>query len=362
MSENISMIARQFQTHSPYSHYEVNNTGNIHKTYVIYTLDSERYVLQKINKAVFNEPYLLMHNIEGITEHIREKVKFKPDNKYLKIIYTQNGKNIYRDFEDNYWRMYNYVSGCITYDNVFCGSIFYEVGRGFGNFQMLLDDYPAADLNEVIKDFHHTAKRYETFINDVRKDPCDRVKLVTPEIVEIIQAAKSFNKITDMLDTGEIPTRVTHNDTKINNVMIDEITGHAVCVIDLDTVMPGSALYDFADAIRSGANIVGEEQEDISKVVLSISLFKDFTEGYLKEAGSILKESEISNLSYSCYIITMELAMRFLNDYINGDTYFKCEKENHNLLRARNQLALARDIKRKIPEMKKIVKDIYTNL
>lgn len=362
MSDNISMIVRQFQTHSPYSHYDVNNSGNINKTYVVYTLDSEKYILQKINTTVFNEPFLLMHNIEGVTEHIREKVMSKPNNKHLKIIYTQYGKSLYRDSEDNYWRMYNYISGCITYDNIFNKSIFYEVGRGFGNFQMLLDDYPASDLNEVIRDFHNTAKRYETFINDVRKDACDRVKLVTPEIVQIIQAAKSFNKITDMLETGEIPIRVTHNDTKINNVMMDEKTGHAVCVIDLDTVMPGSALYDFADAIRSGANTAGEEEEDISKVELNLSLFRAFTEGYLKEASSILKESEIINLSYSCYIITIELAMRFLNDFINGDTYFKCEKENHNLLRARNQLALARDIRRKIPEMKIIVKDIYANL
>ena len=253
--------------------------------------------------------------------------------------------------------MYNYVDNAKTYDKSENAEMFYNVGKAFGHFVKVLNGYPMDKLTETIPNFHNSKVRLGDFLKDVKKDPCNRVKDVLSEIVYIIQRQDELSSIVDLMAKGEIPQRVTHNDTKINNVLIDEKTNKAICVIDLDTVMPGSALYDFGDAIRSGAATTFEDDPNLENVGINMEYFKRFTEAYLSETKEILLQTEIDNLALSCRIITLELAMRFLNDYINGDTYFKCNYENHNLVRARNQIKLVEQMEKHYDEMIKIVKD-----
>ena len=235
--------------------------------------------------------------------------------------------------------------------------MFYNVGSAFGHFVRMLDNYPIDDLKETIPNFHNSRYRFENFVKDIEKDSARRVKEVLPEIAFIKQRKAMFNVIVDMLARGDIPGRVTHNDTKMNNVLIDENTLKAICVIDLDTVMPGSALYDFADAIRFGAAYVEEDNDDLDKVGINLDYFRKFTEAYLDQTSDILTKIEIDYLAISCIILTLELAMRFLNDYINGDIYFKCKYDKHNLVRARNQIKLVEDMEKHYDEMVDIVNE-----
>ena len=253
--------------------------------------------------------------------------------------------------------MYNYVDNAITYDKSESEEMFYNVGKVLGHFVKVLNNYPMESLNETIPNFHNSKVRFKNFLKDIKKDPCNRVKNVCPEIVYIIQREDELKSIVDLLEKGEIPLRVTHNDTKINNVLIDSKTNKAICVIDLDTVMPGSALYDFGDAIRSGASTTFEDDSNLNNVGINMEYFRSFTTAYLSETRDILKKEEIDNLVLSCKVITLELAMRFLNDYINGDTYFKCDYENHNLVRCRNQLKLVSEIEKNYDQMLNIVKE-----
>ena len=342
----IEEIAQKFRLKGQIIEIKENNVGNINRTYIITTNDNDKkykYVLQKINTIVFNEPYLLMQNIENVTEYYKaylKKNKEDTERGTLSVIRTKNNINLYRTKSDEYYRMYNYVDNAKTYDKSENAEMFYNVGKAFGHFVKVLNGYPMDKLTETIPNFHNSKVRLNDFLKDVKKDPCNRVKDVLGEIVYIIQRQDELSSIVDLMAKGEIPQRVTHNDTKINNVLIDEKTNKAICVIDLDTVMPGSALYDFGDAIRSGAATTFEDDPNLENVGINMEYFKKFTEAYLSETKEILLQTEIDNLALSCRIITLELAMRFLNDYINGDTYFKCNYENHNLVRARNQIKL----------------------
>jgi len=338
-----------------------NNTGNINNTYMVTTMDNgvyNRYVLQKINVSVFKDPYLLMKNMEGVTEYCRtylEKHNEDVERGTLNIIKTKDGNNLFKTDNDEYYRMCNYIVGTRTYDKAENTLMFYNVGVAFGHFVRMLNGYPIDTLYETISDFHNSKVRYKDFLSDIEEDVCGRVSEVLSEIEFIKNREDEFNKIVDMISTGLIPLRVTHNDTKINNVLIDEKTNKAVCVIDLDTVMPGSALYDFGDAIRSGASKTLEDDTNLSNVGINMEYFKSFTEAYLSETSDILTKAELENLAFSCRLLTLELAMRFLNDYINGDIYFKCKYDNHNLDRARNQIALVRDMELHYDEMLEIV-------
>ena len=332
----IEEIAQKFRLKGQIIEIKENNVGNINRTYIITTNDNDKkykYVLQKINTIVFNEPYLLMQNIENVTEYYKAYLKKNNEDTErgtLSVIRTKNNINLYRTKSDEYYRMYNYVDNAKTYDKSENAEMFYNVGKAFGHFVKVLNGYPMDKLTETIPNFHNSKVRLGDFLKDVKKDPCNRVKDVLSEIVYIIQRQDELSSIVDLMAKGEIPQRVTHNDTKINNVLIDEKTNKAICVIDLDTVMPGSALYDFGDAIRSGAATTFEDDPNLENVGINMEYFKRFTEAYLSETKEILLQTEIDNLALSCRIITLELAMRFLNDYINGDTYFKCNYENHN--------------------------------
>ena len=288
---------------------------------------------------------------EGDNSHqVLEVIKTK-DNKSLCYIEDAG--------ERDYYRIYEFIENSISYDCSTDPEIVYNTGRAFGNFQKLLRNYPMNRLTETIKDFHSTDKRYQKLIEDIKIDSEGRVMEVAPEIVFILMREDLYSLITEELGTDEVPYRVTHNDTKVNNVMMNQKTGDFLAVIDLDTVMPGSLLFDYGDGVRSTASSAKEDEKDLSKVNINLELFKAYTDGYLKEMAPYMTYEEVSLMGESIRIITLELAIRFLNDYINGDTYFKTSYEKHNLDRARNQLALVKDIENKLEYINSFINESY---
>lgn len=340
------------------------NVGNINKTYIVeYSQNNiiTKYLVQRINTMVFNEPYILMNNIENITNYLNNKMKEEEDNKHkvLKIIKTKHNDllcNVKNDDNIDYYRIYEYIEDSISFNNSVNNKIVYNTGKAFGNFNKLLNDYPINTLTETIKDFHNTEKRLNNFIKDIKLDPVKRVSNVKKEIEEILSRSEICDKIIKELNSGSIPYRVTHNDTKVNNVLMNKNTGDYLAVIDLDTVMPGSLLYDYGDGIRSTSSKALEDELDLSKVKIDLKMFESYTDGYMSEMYDCITKKEIELMGESIRIITLELAMRFLNDYINGDTYFKTEYDTHNLDRARNQLALVKDIELKMPYIEQNIK------
>ena len=347
-----------------------HGSGNINKTFIArYIMEDgtiKSFIFQKINTMVFKEPYKLMKNIENVTGFIEMKTEFYGDNIHpcLSVIKNKSNKPLAvivdeKTGEKQYYRAYNCIENSISYDNSTDKDIVYKVGEAFGHFQKLLSDYDAKELETTIPDFHDTAKRFDTFMSDIELDVCDRASEVSEEIIELLKNKGCKDKIVNLLKKGIIPTRVTHNDTKVNNVMMDKDTGDYLTVIDLDTVMPGSYLYDYGDGVRSTCATALEDEKDLNKVSLNMELFKEYTKGYLNEISGYLTEEEVCNMGQSIKVLTYELALRFLNDYINGDTYFKTNYDKHNLVRARNQLKLLSDIDKKMPEINKFILDTY---
>ena len=364
----IKEIIQKFNIEGELINLETNHSGNINNTYVATFLREDgtqrKYLVQKINTTVFKEPYQLMKNIDSITSYLKRQMIKNGDteHKVLEIIKTKEGKllcYIKTDEERDYYRIYEYIENAITYDCSVDLNIVRNTGRAFGNFQKLLRNFPISKLTETIPDFHNTQKRYKKLLEDIKIDSEGRVDEVTREIVSILQREDNYNLIMEKLGTDEIPYRVTHNDTKVNNVMMNKDTGDYLVVIDLDTVMPGSLLFDYGDGIRSTAATAKEDETDLSKVSLDLNLFEVYTEGYLSEMADYITEEELELMGESIMIITLELAIRFLNDYINGDTYFKTNYEKHNLDRTRNQLALVYDIERKMDYINNFIYDTY---
>ncbi len=361
MDKILKDIIPNFNFAGKYIESQPLNCGNINDTYVLSFKENKqviRYILQRINHHVFKRPDILMENISAITSHIRDKVILTggdPMRETLNFIPTVKGIFVYLCSKGNYWRSYRYIDDVKSYQAVEDPIHFYNAGKAFGKFQKMLSDFFAEGLHEVIPDFHHTPKRFKELVEAIEKDLVGRVKSVKDEINYIKERQAEMSVIVDLIKNGEIPIRVTHNDTKLNNVLIDNKTGEGICVIDLDTVMPGSSLYDFGDAIRFGANTGKEDEEDLSKVSLDLELFEHFTKGFLELTRDFLAPLEIKHLVFSTKLITLELGMRFLADYINGDVYFKTRYKNHNLDRARVQLKLLADIEDKYEEMNKIV-------
>ncbi|MBQ3021146.1 MAG: phosphotransferase [Bacilli bacterium] len=361
---NIKDIIKNFKIDGEIVSIEANNTGNINRTYMV-TVNKDgkdkRYIVQKINTTVFNEPYLLMNNIENVTNYCRNYLEQNGEDikrGTLSVVRTIDNKNLYRTKDNEYYRMYDFVENAISYDKAENEEMFYNVGKACGHFVRMLDGYPMDELDETIPNFHNTKSRYDDLINSIKKDPVGRAKMVMPEILFVLKRSDQVSQIVDLIDKGEIPLRVTHNDTKINNVLMDKNTNEAICMIDLDTVMPGSALYDFGDAVRSGAAKTIEDDPNLENAGINLDYFKSFTEAYLSETKDILTKTEIDYLAFSCILLTLELAIRFLTDYINGDTYFKCNYENHNLDRVRNQIALVKDMEKNYVNMNNIVRKI----
>ena len=357
MKEEMKKIVNQFQIDGNLIDIKCKTNGNINKTFIAsYLMNDNKnkdFIFQKINTTVFKEPYKLMQNIENVTNWIEKKSKFCEDDIHpcLKVILTNNNKLLATVLDANgekqYYRSYNCIENSISYDVTTDKKVIYNVGKAFGHFQKLLIDFPIDKIEDTIPDFHNTPKRYNNFIKDVKLDVCDRVEEVTKEIIFVIKNSSCASQITSLMEKGGIPLRVTHNDTKVNNVMMDKITGDYLTVIDLDTVMLGSSLYDFGDGVRSACANAIEDEADLSKVFIRLDLLEAFTDGYLSEMAPYLTEDEVCNMAEAIETITFELGMRFLHDYINGDTYFKTNYEKHNLVRARNQFKLLVDIKNK---------------
>ena len=300
-----------------------------------------------------------MNNIYIVTKHISQNVKeegWYVTREGLRLVPTVDEKLYYRTEEGDCFRAYHFIEDATTYMMVENQMDFYKCGKALGKFQKQLSDFPADTVYEIIPDFHNTRKRYNDFLEAVKNDPCDRVKGVQAEIDFIMTREKETGVLVELLNEGKLPLRVTHNDTKFNNIMIDDKTGDAICVIDLDTVMPGLSLYDYGDSIRSGATTSLEDEADLSKVHFDINLFELFTKGFLESCGEALTETEIEYLPFSAKLITLELSMRFLMDHINWDKYFQIHRPNHNLERARNQLKLVADMEEAMENMKEIVK------
>lgn len=336
-------------------------SGHINDTFLVTDQKDgkeTRYILQRMNHEVFKDPVGLMGNVAGVTRFLRKKIAEQggdPDRETLNLVPTLDGAMFYCDSNGNYWRVYLFIAGATCYNLVEKPEDFYQSGKAFGHFQRMLADYPAAELVETIPGFHDTPKRFETFKQAVAEDICGRAALVQDEIRFVLDRAADMGVAKDMLAAGELPLRVTHNDTKLNNIMIDDATGEALCIIDLDTIMPGLSIFDFGDSIRFGANTAEEDETDLSKVSLSLPLFEIYTKGFLEGCGGSLTEAEKKMLPMGAKLMTLECGIRFLTDYLQGDTYFKIHREHHNLDRTRTQFELVADMERKWGEMEEIV-------
>lgn len=340
------------------------NNGIINTTYVVKTDDKgniNKYLLQKINTSIFTEPFKLMKNIENVTKYISLNDSESKDT--INVIKAKNGLPLYVTSDPfshkEYYRVYNYIDNTISYNKSEKTEIVYNTGKAFGHFCKVLRDFPINDLEETIKDFHDTKKRYDKLIETYKLNPVNRNNMAFKQISEIISREEECSVLVNLLEDNKIPYRVTHNDTKVNNVLMDSVTKEPVAVIDLDTVMKGSGLYDYGDGVRSAASNALEDETNLDNVYINMDMFKAYTDGYLSEMAPYLNEEEILNMANSIKIITLELAIRFLDDYLSGDTYFKTNYDDHNLDRCKNQLKLVNDIDEKLEEMNSYIKESY---
>ena len=359
---NLIEIIKAYPEFGKYIGYRPITDGHINDTYVIKyeTKNGEclQYLLQRINVNVFKKPIELMENVCGVTSFLREKIEKEggdPTRETLTVYPAKDGKNYVMADDGGCWRMYNYVDDTYSINELTSPDDFRSAALSFGNFQNQLADYPIETLHETIPNFHNTPSRFKDFLEALDKNASGRKDAAKPEIDFVLEREKDCSVITDLLNCGDLPLRVTHNDTKLNNVLFDKKTNKGICVVDLDTVMPGSSLYDFGDSIRFGANTAAEDETDLSKVTLSLEYFKAYVEGYLETAGPSLTENEIKYLPFSAKLLTFECGVRFLGDFINGDVYFKVDYPEHNLIRARTQFKLVEDIEAKYNEMVNIV-------
>lgn len=347
-------ILKQFQVKGEAASIEPYGSGHINHTYLAQMADDKKYILQGINTTIFKDTDQLMENILNVTSYLREEIirtGGDPARETLTVIMTNDGKSYYTDEDGNKWRVYDFIEGAQTFDAVESKEDFYQSAVAFGNFQAKLANFPADTLHETIPNFHNTAKRYRDLEKAIEEDVKGRVAEVGPEIAFVRERSKELSELHDMLAKGELPLRVTHNDTKLNNIMIDSDTHKAICVIDLDTVMPGLSAHDFGDAIRFGANTAAEDEPDVSKVSLSLELFEIYVRGFLEGCGGRLTPNEIKVLPMGAKMMTMECGIRFLADYLEGDVYFKISREKHNLDRCRTQFALVADMEKKWQQM-----------
>ena len=335
--------------------------GHINDTFVVQVRVGgriDRFILQRINHHVFRQPEALMTNIVKVTAFLRQKIAQEggnPDRETLTLIPTKEGRLYHRAPDGDYWRSYRFIDGARSYMQVENPDQLYHAARAFGRFMRLLDDFPAEELHETIPDFHHTPKRFRALMRAVEEDPHNRAHHVKDLIAQAEARAEKIGWVTEALEQGRLPRRVTHNDTKFNNVLIDDVTGEGVCVVDLDTVMPGSALFDFGDFVNTSASNGAEDERDLSKVSLNLDYFDAIVRGYLQETRGVLTPQEREWLAFSAWLITFELGMRFLTDYLNGDVYFRIHRPGHNLDRARSKFQLAADMEAKADDMERII-------
>ncbi len=333
--------------------------GHINDTYCVnFNEDGKEksYLFQRINSFVFKEPEQIMRNVEQVTTHIRHKLEMQGCNDVKRMVmkpYKHDDGYLYVTENGEYWRVMSFIFSATTYDDFDIPRL-KAIGHGFGRFLAMLSDFPGGDLFETIPNFHNTRMRYDALYKSFRDDPKGRAKDVAEEMQFIRSTYELSGKFQQLYNEGKLPLRVTHNDTKGNNIMIDIATGSPLAVIDLDTVMPGFAMNDFGDAVRYAANTAAEDEPDITKVSLDMARFDALAEGFLTPMAGKLTVEEIENMPYGVIMMTLELAVRFFKDYLDGDVYFKIGHPTHNLERARCQLALAKDMMTKLDDMKEI--------
>jgi hypothetical protein len=356
---DIRAIAAQFQIRGEFLGAEPYGSGHINDTYCAIINQAGapvRYIFQRINHAVFKNPLALMENVSRVTAHLGAKWAGRSDQsrRALTLIPTHDGAPVFRDGAGNYWRVYLFIEKARTYDAVQSPAQAFEAAKAFGFFQKQLADLPAPRLHDTIPDFHHTPKRFAALEKVIEADAFNRAHLAKTEI----QFALRHKAITSVLIAANLPERVTHNDTKFNNVMLDDSTGEGICVIDLDTVMPGLALYDFGDMVRTATSPVKEDERDLSKVRMQFPMFEALARGYLASVGDVLTENEKQYLAFSGKLITLEIGLRFLTDFLSGDPYFKIHRPEHNLDRCRTQFKLVESIDEQEEAMTSFVESI----
>lgn len=360
--KQLQEISKQFQIYGEILHAETFKIGHINETYSA-TYDQGgmrvRYIHQKINKGVFKNPVAVMKNVMRVTTHVRRRLEALDardiTRRSLIVIPTRDGHPIYRSQDGEFWRTFVFVEGVQTYEAVQSPEQAFQAGRAFGEFQSMLVDLPGERLNETIPDFHNTRKRFTALQQAIQKDRFNRAKDAQPEIEFALRHEPIVDVILKAMTKGSIPERVTHNDTKFNNVMLDAVTGEAKCVVDLDTVMPGCALYDFGDMVRTTTSPTLEDEPDLSKVKMLMPIFQELAKGYLSTAGAFLTRAEKSLMAFSGKLITFEIGIRFLTDFLSGDTYFRIHRPDHNLDRCRTQFKLVESIEQQEAAMQKFV-------
>ena len=365
---DLAEIASQFQIEGKILNAEPYGTGHINETYASRFQTKQgiyRYVHQRINQHVFKDPIKVMDNVIRVTQHIRSNLLESgrnPDRECLNLIATRQGQFYFQAADEAFWRTYQLIEGARTYDVPQNINQVHAAARAYGRFQKLLATLPGERLHETIPDFHNTPKRLQNFLHALENDLCNRAKEIQVEINFILDRENDTQLVVNQMASGVIPERVAHNDTKLNNVLIDDDTGAGVCVIDLDTTMPGSILYDFGDMVRSGTAATPEDEPDLSKVSLNLKNFELIAQGYLQEARQFLTSAEWQYLPLAGKIITFEQAIRFLTDYLNGDVYYKIHHPNHNLQRARTQIKLVAEMEQQMEEFHTIIENSYQSI
>ncbi|MGH8024178.1 MAG: phosphotransferase enzyme family protein [Limisphaerales bacterium] len=356
---DLRIVAERFDLRGRFLDAIPYGNGHINDTYAA-TFDRDgaraRFIVQRVNHHVFKNPGALMDNIQRVTLHLKNRAAGEPDrdHRFLTVIPTRGGAPFYQDERGNYWRVYNFIEKARTYETVESPRQAFEAAKAFGRFQRLLADLPAPRLHDTIPDFHHTPKRFEALEKAIETDPANRARLAKPEI----EFASSRKAICRVLLEANLPERVTHNDTKLNNVMLDDATGQGVCVIDLDTVMPGLAPYDFGDMVRTATSPAREDERDLSKVTMQFPMFEALARGYLASAAEFLALREKELLVFSAKLITFEIGIRFLADFLGGDRYFKVHRDGHNLDRCRTQFKLVESMERQEEQMNKLLEKL----
>jgi len=353
-------ISKRFQIYGEILHAETLKIGHINETYsATYSQGGTRvrYIHQKINKNVFKNPAAVMKNVTRVTTHLRKKLEAQNvrdlTRRALIVIPTREGTSCFLNGDDGVWRTFLFIEGVETFEAVQTIEQAYQAGRAFGEFQHLLVDLPGERLHETIRDFHNTRKRFTALQQAIQSDQHNRAKDAKPEIDFALAHEPIVDVILNAMAKRKIPERITHNDTKFNNVMLDVLTGEAMCIVDLDTVMPGCALYDFGDMVRTTTSPTLEDEVDLSKVKMQMPMFKKLAEGYLSTAGNFLTKNEKSYIAFSGKLITFEIGIRFLTDFLTGDTYFRIHRPGHNLERCRTQFKLVESIEKQEAAMQK---------
>jgi hypothetical protein len=354
--------ASHFRTRGEFWRAERVPSGHIHDSYSAWFRspgsDPHRVLLQRINHHVFRSPERLMENFEAITAHLRASIRAaggNPDRETLTLIRTTDGGMLHRTPGGDYWRAMLFIEGARTYQMPGSLAQVRSAGRAIGRFQAMVGDFPVGRLHETIPDFHHTPKRFDAFFAAVERDRVSRACTARADIEFVQQRAAETGVLLDLLEAGRLPRRVTHNDTKFDNVLFDEATGKSICLIDLDTVMPGLVGYDFGDAVRSAANTAAEDEPDLGRVRFDLDVYEQLVAGYLEAAGGLLAPSEIDTLAFSARLMTLECGIRFLTDFLDGDRYFRIQRPEHNLDRCRTQFKLVGDMEARRAEMERIV-------